>query len=183
MKRCNISRYLCDNVFSQAREANARQGTDMPKVRLGNVSIYYEEHGQGDPLALIMGYGGSSEWWSRQVPHFSQMFCVITFDNRGTGQSDKPNMPYTMEMMAADLAGVLDAADVDAAHIFGISMGGMIAQHFALLYPDRVISLVLGCTTCGSGHSVAPDPKAVSALLDMGGEQMTLDNALRRYFL
>ncbi len=148
----------------------------MPKVKVGDISIYYEEHGRGEPLAFIMGYSGSSEWWFRQVPFFSPKYRVIVFDNRGTGQTDKPDVPYSMEMMADDLVGLLDAVGVDAAHIFGVSMGGMIAQHFALSYPERVISLILGCTTCGGKHGVMPDPKAISTLFDVGRlDEMTLE--------
>jgi len=122
----------------------------MPTVEVGDVNIYYEVHGKGEALVLIMGLGGSSAWWFQQVPVFSREFRVIAFDNRGTGQSDKPDVSYTMDMMAGDLNGVLEAIDVDAAHIFGVSMGGMIAQHFALNYPQKVASLILGCT-----HAVA----------------------------
>lgn len=139
----------------------------MPAAKVGDVNIYYEAHGKGEALVLIMGYGGSSAWWFWQVPVFSRQFRVIAFDNRGTGQSDKPDMPYTMEMMAADVAGLLESIGVGAAHIFGVSMGGMIAQHFALHYPEKVISLVLGCTMCGGPHSIIPDTEAMSALFDM----------------
>lgn len=150
--------------------------TMMPKVKVGDINIYYEEHGRGEPLALVMGYSGSSEWWFRQVPALSREYRVITFDNRGTGQTDKPDIPYAMEMMTADLAGLLDAIGVRATHMFGVSMGGMIAQHFALNYPQRVISLILGCTNCGGPHSVIPEPEAISALLDLGKiDQMTLE--------
>lgn len=139
----------------------------MPTVEVGDVNIYYEVHGKGEALVLIMGLGGSSAWWFQQVPVFSREFRVIAFDNRGTGQSDKPDVSYTMDMMAGDLNGVLEAIDVDAAHIFGVSMGGMIAQHFALNYPQKVASLILGCTTCGGPHSMVADMEAMSALSDI----------------
>jgi 3-oxoadipate enol-lactonase len=139
----------------------------MPTVKVDDVNIYYEVHGKGEALVLIMGYGGSSAWWFPQVPVSSRQYRVVAFDNRGTGQSDKPDMPYTMEMMAGDLNGLLEVIGVDVAHIFGVSMGGMIAQHFALSYPEKVSSLILGCTTCGGQHSIIPDAEAMSALFDM----------------
>lgn len=139
----------------------------MPIVKVGDVSIYYEVHGDGEALVLIMGLGGSSAWWFRQVPLFSRQYRVVAFDNRGTGQSDKPDVPYTMEMMVGDLAGLLEGIGLDAAHVFGVSMGGMIAQHFALRYPRRVTSLILGCTTCGGPHSIMSDAEDKGPFHDM----------------
>jgi len=139
----------------------------MPTVKVGDVNIYYEVHGDGEVLILIMGLGGSLEWWFRQVPVFSRQYRVVAFDNRGSGRSDAPDIPYTMEMMAGDVAGLLEAIDVKAAHVFGLSMGGMIAQHFALRYPERVTSLILGATTFGGPHRVMPDVEAIKVLFDM----------------
>ena len=139
----------------------------MPTVKVGDINIYYEVHGEGEALVLIMGYGGSSGQWFRQIPDLSRECSVVGFDNRGTGRSDKPDVPYSMEMMAGDIAGLLEAIGIDAAHIYGVSMGGMIAQDFALRYPDRVISLILGCTTCGGTHTIMPDAEAMTLLFDM----------------
>jgi len=134
----------------------------MAKVR--DINIYYEIHGKGEPLVLIYGYAGDSGLWFRQIPVLSKKYQVIAFDNRGVGRSDKPDTPYTMAMMAADVAGLLEVMGVDAAHVFGISLGGMIAQHFALDYPQRVASLILGCTNCGGVHSIQPEPESLAAL-------------------
>jgi pimeloyl-ACP methyl ester carboxylesterase len=138
----------------------------MPIAKVGGINIYYEIHGTGEPLVLIFGYAGHSGLWFRQIPVLSQKYRVIVFDNRGAGRSDKPDMPYTTAMMAEDTAGLLDAIGIDAAHVFGISMGGMIAQHFALNYPQRVISLILGCTFCGGFHSILPKPEIFTAFFD-----------------
>jgi len=138
----------------------------MPTVKVNDINIYYETHGEGEALVLIMGYGGSSGQWFRQIPGLSQDYRVVAFDNRGTGRSDKPDIPYTMEMMAGDIAALLEAIDIDAAHIYGVSMGGMIAQEFALGYPEKVISLILGCTNYGGGHSIMPDAEAMALLFD-----------------
>jgi pimeloyl-ACP methyl ester carboxylesterase len=138
----------------------------MPKAKVGDIDIYYEVHGEGEPLVLIMGYGANSRWWFRQIVVFSPEFKVIAFDNRGTGQSDKPDVRYPMEAFADDAAGVLDAIGIDATHVYGVSMGGMIAQDFALRYPDRVISLILGATLCGGSHAVMPDVAANAILFD-----------------
>ena len=143
----------------------------MATVKVGDISIYYEIHGQGEALVLIMGYGGNSEGWFHQIPGLSREYRVVAFDNRGTGRSDKPDVPYTMQMLAQDIAGLIEALDINAAHIYGVSMGGMIAQEFALRYPERVISLILGCTNCGGSNSIMPDEEAMTLLFDI--ERMT----------
>ena len=152
----------------------------MPTVKVNNINIYYEIHGEGEPLVLIMGYGAYSGWWFRSVPAFSKEYRVITFDNRGTGRSDKPDIPYTMDMMTSDVSGLLDVLGIDAAYIYGISMGGMIAQHLALNYPEKVKGLVLGCTMCGGEHSIMPDAEAMALLFDMERmQQLTPDERIK----
>lgn len=143
----------------------------MPKVSVGDINIYYEEQGGGETLALVMGLGGGLPWMFRQVQAFSKQYRVVAFDNRGTGGSDAPDIPYTMEMMAGDLAGLLEAIGIKTAHVFGISMGGLIAQHLALLYPEKVKSLILGATTCGGTRRIIPDMEAIKVLFDMESMQ------------
>ena len=127
--------------------------------------IHYEIRGQGAPLALIFGYAGSSRGWGEPfLKLLETRFRTILIDNRGTGESDKPEKPFSMADMAADAASVLDHAGVERAHVMGISMGGMIAQEFALNHPARLRGLVLGCTLCGLAHGVAGDPQALAAL-------------------
>lgn len=157
------------------------KGVQMSTAKVGDINIYYEIHGKGEPLVLIYGYGGHSKLWFRQIPILSKKYRIIAFDNRGVGRSDKPDMPYTMAMMAGDVAGLLDIIGVDAAHICGISMGGMIAQHFALDYPQRVISLILGCTYCGGAQSIQPEPESLAALFDFERlGKMTPEEAVRQ---
>lgn len=131
----------------------------MPFVNHENIRLYYEIHGQGEPLLLIMGLGYHSLSWHRTLPALAKHFQVIVFDNRGVGKSSKPEKPYSIEIMANDARAVLDAASVESAHVFGISMGGMIAQRLALAYPERVRSLVLGCTTAGGATHIQPSPE------------------------
>ena len=152
----------------------------MPTVKVGDINIYYETHGEGEAVVLIMGFAHPSGKWFRQIPVFSREYRVVAFDNRGTGRSDKPDIPYTMEMMTGDIAGLLEVIDINAAHIYGISMGGVIAQHFALHYPERVISLVLGCTGCGGTHGIAGDPEVTARLFDFERmKRLTLEEAVR----
>ena len=100
-------------------------------------------------MLLIMGLGMASTAWWRTVPVLAKRLRVITFDNRGAGRSDAPRGPYTLEQLADDAVAVLDAAEEERAHVYGFSLGGMIAQELALRYPARVSKLVLGATTPG----------------------------------
>jgi len=109
--------------------------------------MFYEETGGGEPLILIMGFGGDHLAWAFQVRALAEHYRVVTFDNRGAGQSDAPEPPYTIRTMADDTAGLIAALGIERAHVVGVSMGGMIAQELALAYPGRVRSLHLGCTT------------------------------------
>ncbi len=127
--------------------------------------IHYELRGEGEPLALIFGYGGSGRGWGEPFLKLLEAhFKTVVIDNRGTGESDKPEKPFSLADMAADVASVLDHAKIDRAHVMGISMGGMIAQEFALNHSARLRALVLGCTLCSISHGIAGDPEALAAL-------------------
>jgi 3-oxoadipate enol-lactonase len=118
----------------------------MSTATVGSLELYYEEHGAGEPLLLIMGLAADSTAWMFQVPEFAAKYRTIVFDNRGVGRSSKPAGPYTVHEMADDAAGLLDVLHVARAHVVGVSMGGMIAQELALRHPERVHGLVLACT-------------------------------------
>jgi pimeloyl-ACP methyl ester carboxylesterase len=118
----------------------------MPKVRLQDISMYYVEAGQGEPLVLIMGLGADHLAWALQFPAFAERYRVVAFDNRGAGQTDAPDHPYSTRVMAQDTVGLMDALGIERAHVLGVSMGGMIAQEIALNHPHRVRSLQLHCT-------------------------------------
>ncbi len=129
----------------------------MPYARNGSVQLFWEEYGSGPPVLLIMGLSFTHEMWFRAIPWVARGYRVIAFDNRGMGRSDVPRGPYTIRQMAGDAAAVLDAAGIAAAHVIGASMGGMIAQELALRFPERVLSLVLACTTHGGVFSKWPE--------------------------
>lgn len=126
----------------------------MPIVAVKGINLYYEIHGEGVPLVLIMGLRRNLEWWYCQIPSLSKVFKVLVFDNRGAGRSDKPEMEYSIPLFADDTAGLMEALGIRSAHVLGISMGGYIAQELALTYPDKVKSLILGCTGCGGRRTV-----------------------------
>jgi pimeloyl-ACP methyl ester carboxylesterase len=136
----------------------------MPFADNQGTRIYWDEEGTGAPVFLIMGLGYPSAMWHRTRPALSASYRTIALDNRGAGQSDVPPGPYSIALMASDAAAVLDAAGVPSAHVFGVSMGGMIAQEFALQYPGRVQSLILGCTAFGGPNAKRTEPAAVELL-------------------
>jgi len=136
----------------------------MPIIHNQSARIYWDEQGSGEPLLLIMGLGYPAVMWHRTRPTLAAEFRTIALDNRGVGKSDVPAGPYPIPLMASDAAAVLYAAGVERAHVYGVSMGGMIAQEFALQYPGRVRSLVLGCTSPGGPHAVKPEREVVDFL-------------------
>jgi pimeloyl-ACP methyl ester carboxylesterase len=145
----------------------------VPITTANGIDLYYEIHGEGEPLLLIMGLSLSSKSWFRTIPALSKQYKVIVFDNRGVGLSEKPNSPYSIELMADDAKAVLEAAGVESAHIYGISMGGMIAQRLALKYPEVVRSLILGCTTSGGEKHVQPSAEVSMLMLSRASSTAT----------
>ena len=143
----------------------------MPYAHVNRIRLHYDSQGHGQPLLLIMGLGSPAANWDRPfVEAMTQTHQVITYDNRGTGQSDKPDEDYSIALFASDASGLLDALHIPRAHVFGISMGGMIAQELAIHYPQRLASLTLGCTTPGGKHAVPAPPESMQALKGRVGQ-------------
>ena len=134
----------------------------MLRARINGVELAYDLQGAGEPLVLIHGAQGDQSMFAGIAPAFANQFRVLTFDQRGSGLSEKPDMEFSMALLADDTAALMEHVGFASAHIIGVSMGGMIAQEFALRHPHKVRSLVLGCTTPGG-------PKAVR----IGGEALT----------
>lgn len=115
----------------------------MPRLTVNNIGMHYVEAGQGSPLLLLHGVGGSHEMWLSIIPELAKSYRVIAADHRGHGASDKPGGSYTINLFCADWLALMDALKVDRAHFLGLSMGGAIAMRLALEHPGRVRSLVL----------------------------------------
>src|SRR5260370_24215733 len=107
----------------------------MAFVEIQGVKIYWDEQGRGEPVLLIMGLAYPSQMWYRTRPLMASRYRTVALDNRGIGRSDVPPGPYPIARMASDAAAVLDAAGIESAHVFGVSMGGMIAPEVALQCP------------------------------------------------
>ncbi|GCD96976.1 alpha/beta fold hydrolase [Embleya hyalina] len=141
--------------------------------------IAYQVRGEGAPLVLLAGQANNHHWWDTCRADFHAARSTVTLDYRGTGDSDRPDLPYSTELFASDVIAVLDELGIDRADVYGTSMGGRVAQHIAARHPHRVGALVLGCTSPGGPHGVErgtevrralarPDPAAARrALLEL----------------
>jgi pimeloyl-ACP methyl ester carboxylesterase len=151
----------------------------MTSTVLEGVRLAYDAEGTGEPLLLIQGLGYGRRGWGPAPAMLARRFRVITFDNRGFGDSEAPPGPYTTLQLARDALAVLDAAEIERTNVIGISLGGMVAQELVLAEPERVRKLVLCSTTPGGPQSV-PMPQQTVALM---GRQPELDpqEALRLF--
>jgi pimeloyl-ACP methyl ester carboxylesterase len=143
------------------------------------VRIAYESFGDGPALLLIQGIGYARWSWDPIVPTLAERFRILSFDNRGIGESDVPPPPYSARELADDGLAVLDDAGVDRAHVLGASLGGMAAQELAAAFPERVDKLVLACTTPG-GASAVPMPAQTVALMQEAAA-LAPEVAMRRF--
>jgi pimeloyl-ACP methyl ester carboxylesterase len=139
--------------------------------------MYYREHGQGEPLVMVQGFGGGHEGWFFQTRAFREHFRVVVFDNRGIGKTERSPSPYTIESMAQDTVGLMDALGIERAHVLGMSLGGIVAQEVAINYPERVMKLVLVCTHAGEGEVSDVHPDMLKALgIEEGSTEPDLTN-------
>ena len=146
--------------------------TPSADAQSGPVRLTYRvfnADGEGRPLLMIMGLSGVKEDWQDLPEALAADRPVAIFDNRGMGESDVPDGPYTMDQLAGDAEAILDALGWPGAHVMGISMGGMIAQTLALRAPKRIDRLVLGCTSDSGRFAPAPDRAVMSAMMPVAG--------------
>ena len=151
----------------------------MAKVEVRDIEIAYEVHGSGEPVILVAGFTAVKESWELQVAELAKQFRVVTFDNRGVGETTVPSGPFTIADMAADTAGLMDALGIDSAHFFGVSMGGLIAQVLALDYPERVKRVALGCTTHGGRHAIQPEREVMEILARASDPNIPVEESVR----
>ena len=151
----------------------------LPYETIGDIDIYYEIHGppEAPPLILIGGWASYRWIWFRQIPAFKERYRCVVFDNRGAGRSSKPDHPYTMEMFADDVVGLMEALDIENAHILGISMGGFIAQQIAISYPEKVRGLIIASSSFGGPNSIPMDDKTMAMLIALPTETISKEQA------
>ena len=145
---------------------------DRGLVRVGRgptaTRLHVQREGNGEPLLWITGFAISSEIFSPVIDTYAAEFDCVRYDNRGAGRSPAPWRITSIPELAGDAVRLMDALGIDSAHVYGLSMGGMVAQEVAIRFPDRVRSLVLGCTTHGGPRAVLPSPKVAAALTARG---------------
>ena len=135
------------------------------RAAVAGTELYYERRGAGPPLLLIHGLGANTEHWSEPfLAALERDFELVVYDHRGCGRSAPLQGALTTASLAVDALALLDELGIERAHVFGISMGGMVAQELALAAPQRVLTLALGCTSCGGTQSKPTDQAVVSAL-------------------
>lgn len=149
------SSYISRKSIVQLLTKISKSVTDsMPSVTVGDIEINCKIKGQGEPLLMIIGLSFGLLDWGIKLPELlAQHYKVILFDNRDAGETSRSPYPYSLAQMASDAAGLLDALGEPKAHVFGVGMGGMIAQHFALNYANKLNKLILGCTMAGGSCS------------------------------
>ncbi len=153
----------------------------MPRINVGDVSLNCEESGQGTSLVLIHGLGGDLHVWDAEAPALAQHHRVLRYDVRGCGASDKPPGPYSPVQFAHDLDMLLAERDIADAHVVGISMGGVIAQRFALDYPARVRSLVLISTSSEVGDKAVAAWRRLAEVIERDGFDARSADASRAF--
>ncbi len=153
----------------------------MPTIKAGEVNLEYYVEGDGPPLLMVMGFAGQANSWGEPImSRLRERFTCIRFSNRGTGASDRPEAPTTIRMMTDDAVALLDALDIKRAHVFGVSMGGMISQEIVLNYAERVNGLVLGCTTPGWSHGQLASPEVTAAMAPEPG--LSREEQVRKFW-
>jgi len=146
----------------------------MPKIESNGIEIYYEIQGSGQPLLLIAGLGYGLWYWHKLAAELSDHYQVIVFDNRGAGKSSQPEGPYSVPMMAADTAGLLDGLGLKQAAVLGHSLGGFIAQELAVNHPDLVGKLILASTNHGGMKVIPVTQEALEVMTSRGGDPVEL---------
>lgn len=164
-------------VFGQTNQVNSNvkktvnlHGIETKKVHVGDIDIAYKMFGKGNPILLINGYSAPLDFWDPMLlEKLASNHTVITFDNRGIGNTTSGDKKFTIAQFSNDTSGLLDALKIKKADVMGWSMGGMIAQELALLHPDKVGKVIIYASTCGGKETKPPSPEAMKVFANQSG--------------
>ncbi len=137
----------------------------MPKIKVNDINIYYEIHGEGFPIVMIQGLSANTDWWTEDVlESLGEDFKLIIFDNRGAGITENTDRDFSIKMLADDTLALMGVLKINRFHVFGVSMGGMIAQELVINFPEKIEKLILGCTHCGGSKQILPSERVIYIL-------------------
>jgi pimeloyl-ACP methyl ester carboxylesterase len=158
---------------------------NMPTIRLKDGELFFETRGaRGEPLVLIPGFAAGAWTWFAQTEEFSRHFQVITFDPRGVSRSKiqgDSGQNVSLKTIAADIVNLLDFLQIEKANVLGVSFGGFVAQEFALDFPKRLNKLILGCTSFGGKHHVAPNLEVLAAFV--ASDDLNKEERVRKFII
>ncbi len=147
---------------------------ETKKVHVGDIDIAYKMFGKGNPILLINGFSAPLDFWDPMLlEKLASNHTVITFDNRGIGNTTSGEKKFTITQFGNDTFGLLDALKIKKADVMGWSMGGMIAQELALLHPEKVGNLIIYASTCGGKETRPPSPEAMKVFANQSGREIT----------
>jgi pimeloyl-ACP methyl ester carboxylesterase len=146
------------------------ENATIQMANVNEIEMAYKTFGEGEPLVMIIGYGSSMDLWPPKfLDKLSRSYKIVVFDNRGMGYSTAPAGNFSIEEMADDVAGLLDALEIEEAHVLGWSMGSLVAQEVALRHPEKVNKLVLYASNCGGAEAFQPAPQVLEELTNTSG--------------
>ena len=157
-----------DQMNSNTTNSVNTQDIPLEKVHVGDIDVAYKMFGKGDPILLFNGASDNMDAWDQSfLRSLSSNHTVIVFDTRGIGNTTTGSKPYSMEQLANDTAGLLDALKIQKADVLGYSLGGFIAQQFTISYPEKVNRLILAATTCGGKNGIPAPPEFIKLQIDV----------------
>ena len=157
-----------DQMNSNTTNSVNTQDIPLEKVHVGDIDVAYKMFGKGDPILLFNGASDNMDAWDQSfLRSLSSNHTVIVFDTRGIGNTTTGSKPYSMEQLANDTAGLLDALKIQKADVLGYSLGGFIAQQFTIRYPEKVNRLILVATTCGGKNGIPAPPEFIKLQIDV----------------
>jgi pimeloyl-ACP methyl ester carboxylesterase len=148
---------------------------ETKKIQVGDIDVAYKMLGNGSPILLINGFSASLNFWDPTlISRLASNHTVITFDNRGIGNTTSGNKQFSIQQFADGTSRLMEALKIKKTDVMGWSMGGMIAQEVALSNPDKVGKLIIYASTCGTNQSVAPSPEVVDIFSNQSGNMMEM---------